>query len=76
MSIEQYAKSLDKTIARIKLNKAAPDLLAVCEEIVAYDNDASRWGFVDVPHELLDKVKAAIAKAKGKANESEGETRL
>lgn len=58
-----------RNMTHARLLTAAPDLLAVCEEIVAYDRDsADRWGdedYLTVPLELLSKIQMAIAKAKG-----------
>lgn len=52
-----------RNLAHARLITAAPDLLSVCEELVKnadHTDDDAFWG---VPIELLDKVKAAIAKA-------------
>jgi hypothetical protein len=41
---------------------AAPDLLAVCQEL---EESASYWSEYDVPLCIVDRLKAAIAKATG-----------
>lgn len=59
---------LEEYIAKLRVHAAAPDLLAVCEEIVAYEQGSNRWGdedYLDVPLDLLCRIKDAIAKAKG-----------
>ena len=45
-----------------QLYAAAPDLLAVCEELV---ESAYYWGEYDVPIGIVDRLNAAIAKAGG-----------
>ena len=53
--------------ALARLLTAAPDLLAVCEEIV---NSEQYWEDDEIPSDLsfiVAKAKAAIAKAKGDA---------
>jgi len=57
---------LDKTVARTKLNQAAPDLLAVCQDLV---DSEQYWEEDETPSDLsfiVAKARAAIAKAKGK----------
>jgi hypothetical protein len=49
-------------IAKVRLANAAPDLLAVCEDLV---ESAEYWCEYDVPIGIVDRLKAAIAKAKG-----------
>lgn len=55
---------LEKTEATINLHKAAPDLLAVCADLV---ESAEYWGEYDVPIGIVDRLNAAIAKAGGTA---------
>lgn len=43
---------------------AAPDLLAVLEEL---QESAAYWSEYDVPIGIVDRINAAIAKAKGEA---------
>ena len=45
-----------------RLIAAAPDLLAVCQELEA---SASYWSEYDVPLGIVDRLRAAIAKATG-----------
>ena len=47
-----------------KLYAAAPDLLAVCHELV---ESAEYWSEYDVPIGIVDRLNAAIAKAGGTA---------
>lgn len=49
-------------VADAHLIAAAPDLLAVCKELEA---SASYWSEYDVPLGIVDRLKAAIAKATG-----------
>jgi len=53
---------LELHIAKVRLSNAAPDLLAVCEELV---ESAEYWGEYDVPIGIVDRLKEAIAKARG-----------
>ena len=56
-----------RNMAHARLLTAAPDLLAVCEEIV---NSEQYWEDDEIPSDLsfiVAKAKAAIAKAKGDA---------
>lgn len=55
---------LEKTEATINLHKAAPDLLAVCLELV---ESAEYWSDYEVPIGIVDRLNAAIAKAGGAA---------
>lgn len=50
--------------AQARLYEAAPDLLAVCEDLV---ESAEYWGEYDVPLGIVDRLNAAIAKAGGTA---------
>lgn len=50
--------------AEQRLMAAAPELLAVCEELV---ESAEYWGEYDVPCGIVDRLNAAIAKAGGTA---------
>ena len=50
--------------AKTKLCDAAPDLLAVCHELVEC---AEYWGEYDVPLGIVDRLNAAITKAGGTA---------
>ncbi len=47
-----------------RLMAAAPDLLAICLELV---ESAEYWGEYDVPIGIVDRLNAAIAKAGGSA---------
>lgn len=47
--------------ANAHLIAAAPDLLAICEEII----DVLKWRPIDRSPETLGRLRAAIAKAKG-----------
>jgi hypothetical protein len=63
-----------KTVARIyhsdptedlpnaRLISAAPDLLAVCQEL---EESVEYWSEYDVPLGIVDRIRAAIAKATG-----------
>lgn len=53
-----------RNMAHAKLLTAAPDLLAVCEELA---ESAYYWSEYDVPLGIVDRLKAAIAKAKGES---------
>jgi hypothetical protein len=48
--------------ANARLIAAAPDLLAVLEEL---QESAAYWSEYDVPIGIVDRINAAIAKAKG-----------
>jgi hypothetical protein len=48
--------------ADARLIAAAPDLLAVCQELA---ESAAYWSEYDVPLGIVDRLKAAIAKATG-----------
>jgi len=52
----------DDPIERARLIAAAPDLLAVCQELA---DSAAYWSEYDVPLGIVDRLKAAIAKATG-----------
>jgi hypothetical protein len=56
-----WLKSLDHPDAR--LIAAAPDLLAVLQEL---EESSSYWSDYDVPVGIVDRIKAAIARATGK----------
>lgn len=45
-----------------RLISAAPDLLAVVEELI---ESASYWSEYDVPVGIVDRMKAAVQKARG-----------
>ena len=53
-----------RNLAHARLLTAAPDLLAVCEDLV---ESAEYWGEYDVPIGIVDRLNAAIAKAGGTA---------
>lgn len=55
---------LPELTAQQRLAAAAPDLLAVCEELV---ESAEYWSEYDVPIGIVDRINAAIAKAGGTA---------
>lgn len=55
---------LELEVAKTKLCEAAPDLLAVCHELV---DSAEYWGEYDVPIGIVDRLNAAITKAGGPA---------
>ncbi len=48
--------------ANAQLISAAPDLLAVVKEL---EESADYWGEYDVPLGIVDRIRAAIAKAEG-----------
>ncbi len=52
------------TEANARLIAAAPDLLAVCQEL---EQSASYWSEYDVPLGIVDRIKSAIDKATGEA---------
>jgi hypothetical protein len=47
-----------------RLIAAAPELLSVCKELAA---SAAYWSDYDVPVGIVDRLRAAIAKAEGSA---------
>ena len=51
-----------ETVAMFQLFAAAPDMLDVLEEL---NECASYWSQYDVPVGIHDRIKSAIAKAKG-----------
>jgi hypothetical protein len=51
-----------ETVAMFQLFAASPDMLEVLEEL---DECASYWSQYDVPVGIHDRIKLAIAKAKG-----------
>lgn len=53
-----------RNLAHARLLTAAPDLLAVCSELV---ESAEYWGEYDVPIGIVARLNAAIAKAGGTA---------
>ena len=53
-----------RNLAHARLLTAAPDLLAVCAELV---ESAEYWGEYDVPIGIVARLNAAIAKAGGTA---------
>jgi hypothetical protein len=55
---------LELHIAKVRLANAAPDLLAVCEAVVASAIIVGEFEY-SVPKGIVDRLKAAIAKAKG-----------
>lgn len=52
--------------ANARLIAAAPDLLAVCQEL---EQSAEYWSEYNVPLGIVDRIKAAIAKATGDKND-------
>ncbi len=52
----------DTRLANARLIAAAPDLLAVCQELSA---SADYWSEYDVPLGIVDRINLAIAKATG-----------
>jgi hypothetical protein len=48
--------------ANARLIAAAPDLLAVCQEL---EESVEYWSEYDVPLGIVDRIRAAIAKATG-----------
>lgn len=57
-----------QTQANGRLMSAAPDLLAACEEL---EESAEYWSEYDVPLGIVDRLKAAIRKAKGVAEDNQ-----
>ena len=58
---------IESAIARQRLHKAAPDLLAVCQDLV---DSEQYWEEDETPSDLsfiVAKAKAAIAKVKGES---------
>lgn len=53
------------TRANARLIAAAPELLSVLEEL---QESASYWSEYDVPLGIVDRINAAIAKAKGETH--------
>ncbi len=68
LQAEEYAGSawLDVSDVDARLIAAAPDLLAVCQEL---EQSASYWSEYDVPLGIVDRIKSAIAKATGEKND-------
>ena len=64
-TVNQYAASFDDKAddANARLIAAAPDLLAVLQEL---EESSSYWSDYDVPVGIVDRIKAAITKATGK----------
>lgn len=54
--------SRDEAAANARLIAAAPDLLAIAQEL---QESASYWSEYDVPLGIVDRINAAIAKATG-----------
>ena len=54
-----------EVVANIRLIAAAPELLSVLEEL---QESASYWSEYDVPLGIVDRINAAIAKAKGETH--------
>ena len=54
--------SINEQKANARLIAAAPDLLAVVEEL---EESADYWSEYDVPLGIVDRLRAAIAKATG-----------
>ena len=65
---EPYGKNLfsvppmEEAHANARLIAAAPDLIAVLKEL---QDSASYWSEYDVPIGIVDRINAAIAKARG-----------
>lgn len=53
-----------RNLAHARLLTAAPDLLAVCQDLV---ESAEYWSDYEVPCGIVDRLNAAIAKAGGTA---------
>ena len=60
---KQFTKK--ETKANARLISAAPDLLAVVKEL---EESASYWSEYDVPLGIVDRLRAAIARAEPKGN--------
>lgn len=54
-----------RNMAPARLLTAAPDLLAVCEELI---ESAYYWSEYSVPIGIVDWLRAAIVKAKGETS--------
>lgn len=57
-------RSDEECAANARLGAAAPDLLAMCEEL---SECADYWSEYDVPIGIVERLRAVIAKAKGEA---------
>ena len=55
----------EERLANARLIAAAPELLSVLEEL---QESASYWSEYDVPLGIVDRINAAIAKAKGETH--------
>lgn len=60
--VGRQGQNVDEITANARLMAAAPELLAVCEELVG---SAAYWGEYDVPLGIVARLNAAIAKARG-----------
>lgn len=61
-SIKRWKSHKQDLKANARLICAAPDLLAVCKEL---EESSGYWSQYDVPLCIVDRLKAAIAKAEG-----------
>ena len=57
----KYARQRAKRRAYLLINRAAPDMLAALEAVTAW------WDHRSCPPELVEQVRSAIARARGKA---------
>ncbi len=57
---DKYGRPFLETAANAMLISAAPDLLAILKEL---EESASYWSEYDVPLGIVDRIRAAIAKA-------------
>ena len=62
----QHPLVVETRNANARLIAAAPDLLAVAQELAA---SAGYWSEYDVPLGIVDRLRAAIAKATGESHD-------
>lgn len=62
VTIGAWIEAHDNAVSNARLIAAAPDLLAVLQEL---EESAAYWSEYDVPLGLVDRMRSAIAKATG-----------
>ena len=60
----QHGRSIPERLANCRLIAAAPDMLAVLQDL---QQSTCYWSEYDVPLGIVDRINAAIAKATGAA---------